>query len=73
MKVTALALTATLALSAGLVSAQQKSPPETVSFTEQERAAIIRQGPWPMPWQPDSSNRVSGDAEAARLGFRLFL
>ena len=41
-------------------------------FTDAERAAIVRQGPWPMAWQPDPSNRVSGNEAAVKLGFRLF-
>ena len=55
-------------LTVGLARAQQELP----DFTEEERTAIIRQGPWPMDWTPDPSNLVSGDADAAALGFRLF-
>ena len=55
-------------LTVGLARAQQEVP----DFTEEERTAIIRQGPWPMDWTPDPSNLVSGDADAAALGFRLF-
>ncbi len=55
-------------LTAGNAAGQQGLP----DFTEAERAAIIRQGPWPMDWTPDPSNRVSGDTGAAGLGFRLF-
>lgn len=49
-------------------SGQQALP----DFTQAERAAIVRHGPWPMDWKPDPSNRVSGNAAAAGLGFRLF-
>ncbi len=41
-------------------------------FTDAERQAISSHGPWPMPWTPDPSNRVSGDPDAEKLGFRLF-
>ena len=41
-------------------------------FTEAEIRAILRHGPWPAPWSPDPSNRVSGNAEAIELGERLF-
>ena len=41
-------------------------------FTEAEARAILRHGPWPAPWSPDPSNRVSGKAEAIELGERLF-
>jgi len=42
------------------------------SFTESEIAAILRFGPWPPPFTPDPSNRVSGKAEAIALGERMF-
>ncbi len=45
---------------------------ERPAFTDAERAAIVRQGPWPMAWRPDPSNRASGDETAVKLGFRLF-
>lgn len=37
-----------------------------------EKARILAHGPWPRAWQPDPSNRVSGNADAAALGRRLF-
>jgi cytochrome c peroxidase len=43
-----------------------------LDFTDDERRAIARHGPWPMPWSGDSSSRVSGDAAAIELGRRLF-
>lgn len=52
----------------GIAAGQQAQP----EFTDAERAAIVRQGPWPMDWKPDPSNRVSGNTDAASLGFRLF-
>ena len=65
------ALAFMLLLSAGALGADGGHPGLT-GFTEAERAAIVRHGPWPMPWKPDPSNRVSGNPAAARLGFRLF-
>lgn len=41
-------------------------------FTDAERRAILRHGPWPAPWSPDPSNRVSGAAAAIEFGERLF-
>src|ERR1043166_2280426 len=41
-------------------------------FSESEVRAILRHGPWPMPWRPDPSNRGSGKQEAIELGERLF-
>jgi cytochrome c peroxidase len=43
-----------------------------VQFNEKERAAILQLGPWPPPFTPDPSNRVSGKAEAIALGERMF-
>jgi cytochrome c peroxidase len=43
-----------------------------LDWSAAERAAILRHGPWPPPWKPDPSNRVSGQAQAAALGERLF-
>ena len=42
------------------------------AFTDSETRAILSHGPWPMPWTPDPSNRVSGSAQAIDLGERLF-
>lgn len=42
------------------------------TFTKGEANAILRHGPWPAPWSPDPSNRVSGNAAAIELGERLF-
>jgi len=42
-------------------------PPST-----EETRAILRHGPWPAPWAPDPSNRVSGNPAAIELGERLF-
>jgi cytochrome c peroxidase len=43
-----------------------------LKFSEQERRSIFQHGPWPQPWSPDPSNRVSGKPEAIVLGERLF-
>lgn len=45
---------------------------QLLDFTEAETRAILRHGPWPAPWSPDSSNRVSGNPLAVELGERLF-
>lgn len=41
-------------------------------FSDEEVQAILRHGPWPVPWSADPGNRVSGQADAIRLGERLF-
>ena len=56
-----------LVLAAGSLPAQ--APAE---FSEAERRAILAHGPWPAPWRPDPSNRVSGNAQAQALGEKLF-
>jgi cytochrome c peroxidase len=43
-----------------------------MTFTEDERAAILAHGPWPMPISADPSNRVSGNPAAIALGRQLF-
>jgi len=43
-----------------------------VTFTDDEARRIQSHGPWPAPWTPDPSNRVSGNASAIDLGERLF-
>ena len=43
-----------------------------LDFTDTEKRAILRHGPWPAPWTPDPTNRVSGNPEAIALGERLF-
>lgn len=43
-----------------------------VSYTAQERAAILSHGPWPVSTKPDPSNRVSGDPAAIAFGKKLF-
>jgi len=43
-----------------------------LTFTDDEARKIQSHGPWPAPWTPDPSNRVSGNARAIDLGERLF-
>jgi hypothetical protein len=45
---------------------------QLLQFELAELQAILRHGPWPPPWRPDPSNRVSGRPEAIKLGERLF-
>ncbi|MBX9588448.1 MAG: c-type cytochrome [Hyphomonadaceae bacterium] len=47
-------------------------PEQAVTFSADERAAILAHGPWPPPRHPDPSNRVSGNRDAISLGRRLF-
>jgi cytochrome c peroxidase len=54
-------------LSCNLLAADE--PPV---FTAAEIRAILAHGPWPVPYKPDPSNRVSGKREAIELGERLF-
>ncbi len=42
------------------------------AFTDAEIKTILLHGPWPAPASPDSSNRVSGNADAIEFGTRLF-
>jgi cytochrome c peroxidase len=55
-----------------LASASAASGAQSVDFSDAELRAILRHGPWPAPWSPDPSNRVSGRAEAIEFGERLF-
>ena len=55
---------------AGASLAVRPEPP--VTFSDDERAAILAHGPWPPAFAPDPSNRVSGDPAAIALGRQLF-
>jgi cytochrome c peroxidase len=57
-------------VAAGASLAVKPAPP--VTFSEEERAAILAHGPWPPAFTPDPSNRVSGDPAAIALGRQLF-
>src|SRR5262249_13247535 len=55
------------------VNGERVASPFVLSeFTEREREAILRHGPWPPPPRKDPSNRVSGNPAAIALGERLF-
>ena len=59
------------ALAAAPVAARE--PAEAlIAFTDVEVRRILSHGPWPPPWSPDPSNRMSGRPEAIGLGERLF-
>lgn len=47
-------------------------PQDRVEFSADEVRRILQYGPWPQPVLRDSSNRVSGNADAIALGERLF-
>ena len=51
------------ALLAGTAAATQ-----TLDFSPAEIKRILQHGPWPMPWKPDPSNRVSGRRDAVAFG-----
>ena len=58
-----------LLAAAGLAHASESAP-----FDAAQLRRILSHGPWPVPAliQPDRSNRLSGQAEAIRLGAMLF-
>lgn len=55
-----------------LVALAPQLPAAAAELGAEEVAAILRHGPWPMPWTPDPGNRFSGMPAAARLGRALF-
>jgi cytochrome c peroxidase len=55
-----------------LLSFSASAGAQLLDFTDTETRAILRHGPWPAPWSPDPSNRVSGNPQAIELGERLF-
>lgn len=55
-----------------IVFAANGAPAPDPAFTAPEVRAILAHGPWPVPWQNDPSNRVSGQAAAIAFGERLF-
>lgn len=61
-----------VAAAGGAVAQTSSGSSLPVKFTEAEIAAILTHGPWPVPWQKDPSNRVSGVAHAIDFGERLF-
>jgi len=56
----------------GLLLGGAAAHAQLLDFTAEETRAILRHGPWPQPFVPDPSNRVSGKAEAVALGRKLF-
>ncbi len=67
----ALVVSAAVVIAAACVPAAAADSPQT-EFTRDEVRRILRHGPWPQPWSPDPSNRVSGRAAAIAFGERLF-
>jgi cytochrome c peroxidase len=45
---------------------------ELLDFSADEVKRIVRHGPWPLPFEPDPSNRASGNVDAVALGRTLF-
>ena len=65
-----LACTLTLAACGIVAAAAQVNSSSELSGEEIRQ--ILRHGPWPAQWTPDPSNRVSGNAQAVKLGRALF-
>lgn len=61
-----------IAIATLLVALAAAAAAQPAGLTEAEKRAILRHGPWPAPWTPDPSNRLSGDPRAVELGERLF-
>ena len=70
MRMTGLALVMGVAATAAGASPLAAEP--AISFSDEEKVSILAHGPWPPPYVPDPSNRVSGRADAIALGRRLF-
>jgi cytochrome c peroxidase len=47
-------------------------PASVAPLPDADVGRILAHGPWPPQWQPDPSNRVSGNADAIALGAALF-
>jgi cytochrome c peroxidase len=45
---------------------------ERSGYSDTQLHLILTHGPWPAPWTPDPSNRISGKPDAVELGRRLF-
>jgi cytochrome c peroxidase len=61
-----------LALAVATLSMPFLASGEDVRFSDEEKRNIVSFGPWPPKLERDPGNRVSGRAEAAALGERLF-
>ncbi len=59
-------------VAAGVLSAAAATAQGLLSFSADERQAILRHGPWPPPLATDAGNALSGRRDAARLGQKLF-
>lgn len=59
-------------LLAALLLAAAPAAGQPVEFSGAERERILQHGPWPPAFERDPSNRVSGRADAAEFGRRLF-
>src|SRR5260221_7915734 len=55
-----------------MVLAAVAIPASLPPLSDAEMGRILAHGPWPPQWQPDPSNRVSGNADAIALGAVLF-
>lgn len=61
-----------LVLAVALFGAPAAAQGNPFGFTADEIRTLLRHGPWPAPWSPDTSNRVSGKPAAIALGEQLF-
>ncbi|HWE19834.1 MAG TPA: cytochrome c peroxidase [Hyphomicrobiaceae bacterium] len=61
-----------LSLLTALIGIATARADQVLSFTANERAAILAHGPWPQPMPPDPSNRVAAKPAAIAFGRRLF-
>jgi cytochrome c peroxidase len=66
----AIAAVSALAIAGGMALAVHSETAPV--FDAAERRAILAHGPWPQPFAPDPSNRVSGNPAAIALGKQLF-
>ena len=57
---------------AAIVVAAVATPTSVAAPSDPEVGRVLAHGPWPPPWRPDPSNRVSGNPEAIALGAALF-
>ena len=65
-------LAALICVAGAAVAGANLAAADPPSFADPERAAALAYGPWPLPANPDPSNRYSGNSIAIRLGQALF-
>ena len=53
-------------------SSTAAASPDPFRFSREEISALVRHGPWPVPWKPDPGNRASGKSAAIEFGEGLF-